>query len=393
MSSFSLKGIEAYNLDGLRVLMREDFNVPMEHGEIRSASRIEAALPSIQAVLNAGVKQLILVSHLGRPTEGVYSAEDSLAPVAVRLSELLQRPVPLVRLGQPLPSDTVVLLENIRCEVGEQDNAPALAQKLAALCDIFVMDAFACAHRAQASTVGVAAFAPQACAGPLLLQEIHALSPIFEHPKRPIMAIIGGSKVSTKIKLIQQLITKVDYLVIGGGMANTFLAAQGYSVGISRIEADWLAPAKEMLADAAKHGCTIVLPEDVVVATKMTADAETRVCGLDEVGVQEGIFDIGPKSIASLSARIREAACILWNGPVGVFELAPFAAGTHALALAIQASPAYKVAGGGDTVSAIEQFGVRSGISYLSTGGGAFLEYLEALTLPAIEALKEKQAV
>jgi len=378
-------------LNNKTVLIREDFNVPMADGKISHSARIDAALPTLRQALAMGAK-VIVMSHLGRPTEGQYDAQFSLKPIAEYLSNALGQPVPLCDIDSlpSLSSSEIVLLENVRFLKGEEKNTPELARKLASLCDIFVMDAFAVAHRAQASTVGVAEYANVVCAGPLLQKELEALKKIFDHPKKPVLAIVGGSKVSTKLQLLTNLLDKVDILVLGGGIANTFLKAQGLAIGDSLFEADLVPTAKELLLKAQRLGKKIWLPEDVVVSDQIDNQAKTTIKLVNEVSAGDKILDIGTRAQISLSDTIKLANTILWNGPIGVFELAPFAEGTKALANAIANSDAFSVAGGGDTLAAIEQFKVTEGISYLSTGGGAFLESLEGITLPAVSILQER---
>lgn len=380
--------MDQLDLQGKRVLIREDFNVPMANGNITHTARIDAALPTIQKALKNGAK-IILMSHLGRPKAGQFTAEYSLQPVADYLSQCLGQKVPLFQLNEKiaLSAGQVALLENVRFLTGEEENDPNLAQKLAALADIFVMDAFAVAHRAQASTVGVAQYAPIACAGPLLHQELAAIHQVLESPQKPILAIVGGSKISTKLNILKHVLSKVDVLVVGGGIANTFLAAKGYPVGDSLYEKDLLPIAQNLMNQAALAHKQIWLPTDVVVGTELSAQAQALIKAANAVLPGEKIFDIGPQSQSQLAQLISQAQTILWNGPVGVFECAPFAPGTHKLAQAIAQSKAFTVAGGGDTLAAIEQFAVSEKISYLSTGGGAFLEALEGKTLPAVAAL------
>ncbi|OGO91963.1 MAG: phosphoglycerate kinase [Coxiella sp. RIFCSPHIGHO2_12_FULL_44_14] len=382
------------DLDDKRVFIREDFNVPIEKGKITSHERIQRAIPTITCALEAGAR-VMLASHLGRPTEGEYDAEYSLAPVAEALTKLLKQPVPLIEHwldGVKVAAGDVVLLENVRFNVGEADNNEALSRKMAALCDIFVMDAFATAHRAQASTAGIARYARMSCAGPLLIEELVALSQAFDSPRRPLVAIVGGSKVSTKIHLLDSLLDKVDQLIVGGGIANTFLAACGYNVGNSLYEADWVKKAAALLARAKTKGVQIPLPTDVVVAKTLNADAPTQIKSVTDVSADEAIFDVGPKTQATYPALFDNAKTIVWNGPVGVFEIENFSHGTEALAKAIANSHAYSLAGGGDTLSALEKFGVNEKISYVSTGGGAFLEYLEGQELPALVVLRERRS-
>ncbi len=380
------------DLRGKRVLIREDLNVPVEDGVITSDARIRAAVPSLRAAADAGAR-VIVMSHLGRPTEGEHSAENSLAPVAVRLGELLGRPVRLERDwldGVECAPGEVVLCENVRFNKGEKKDDEALSRRMAALCDVFVMDAFGTAHRAEASTHGVARFAPVACAGPLLVAELDALSRALAHPKRPLVAIVAGSKVSTKLTVLESLLAKVDKLIVGGGIANTFLAATGAPVGKSLHEPDMLDTARALLAQASGRGAEIPLPTDVVVAEEFSPAAVPVVRAAGEVRPHELILDIGPATAQRFAALLADAGTILWNGPVGVFEFDAFGRGTETLAKAIAASPAFSLAGGGDTLAAIEKYGVEDGISYISTGGGAFLEFVEGKTLPAVAALEAR---
>ena len=377
-----------------RVLIREDLNVPVEDGVISSDARIRAALPSLRAAVGAGAR-VIVMSHLGRPKEGEFSAEDSLAPVAARLGELLGQPVRLQRDwldGVECAPGEVVLCENVRFNKGEKKDDEMLARRMAALCDIFVMDAFGTAHRAEASTHGVARFAPIACAGPLLVAELGALSLALAQPARPLVAIVAGSKVSTKLTVLESLLGKVDKLIVGGGIANTFLAANGIAIGKSLYEPDMLDTARALLAQAVARGAEIPLPTDVVVAEAFSPTAVATVRPVGEVRPDELILDIGPQTAARFAGLLAGAGTILWNGPVGVFEFDPFGGGTETLAKAIAASPAFSLAGGGDTLAAIEKYGVASGISYISTGGGAFLEFVEGKTLPAVAMLESRAA-
>ena len=380
------------NLAAKRVLIREDLNVPLSGGRVANDARIRAALPTLRLALDQQAS-VILVSHLGRPKEGAFDSVYSLAPVAIVLSEALGRPVPLVNgpeeLGAPAPGHCA-MLENIRFHPGETANDEALGRRLAALCDVFVMDAFAAAHRAHASTHAVTRFAPLACAGPLLEAELNSLGRILDEPRTPLVAIVGGAKVSTKLRVLERLRDRVDHLIVGGGIANTFLAAAGHSIGRSLHEAELVPVAAEILAGAAEHGHDIVLATDVVVARECSATAAVRVTRSDAVADDEMILDIGPDTCAQLSRILHRAGTILWNGPVGVFELEPFSAGTRALARAVSESPAFSVAGGGDTLAAIERFDVGRGLSYVSTGGGAFLEFMEGRTLPALAALEAR---
>lgn len=381
--------MENLDLSGKRVMIREDLNVPVADGKVSSDARIRAALPTIQLALQKGAA-VILLSHLGRPEEGVFSAADSLAPVALRLQELLGQPVRLERdwlEGVQAAPGEVVLCENVRFNVGEKSNDPELADKLASLCDVFVMDAFGTAHRAQASTEGVIRKARLACAGPLLHGELEALRKSLLEPERPLLAIVGGSKVSTKLEVLDSLLDKVDELIVGGGIANTFIAASGHEVGKSLFEPDLLPEAQRMIRKAHDQGGSIPIPEDVVVAKAFSADAEAVVRKVDAVRPDEMILDIGPLTAINYSEIIAGAGSIIWNGPVGVFEFPAFQAGTRSVAEAIGRSKAYSIAGGGDTLAAIDQFGVAEDISYISTGGGAFLEFVEGKTLPAVAAL------
>ncbi len=382
------------DLSAKRVLIREDLNVPVSDGAVTSDARIRAALPTIQAALAAKAR-VMLMSHLGRPEEGKYAEEFSLAPVAKRLTQLLGVPVALKRdwlNGVEVAPGEVVLLENVRFNKGEKKNADDLAKKMAALCDIFVMDAFGTAHRAEASTHGVAKYAPVACAGPLLVSELTALETALEKPARPLLAIVGGSKVSTKLTVLETLLGKVDQLVVGGGIANTFLAALGFNVGKSLHEPDMLDICKRLLEQSQKRGITIPMPTDVVVAREFSAKAEADVKPVGAVAANEMILDIGPDSAERIGALIAAAGTIVWNGPVGVFEFDQFGEGTRTLANAIARSKAFSLAGGGDTLAAIEKYGIEDSISYISTGGGAFLEFVEGKKLPAVDILEQRAA-
>lgn len=377
-------------LRGKRVLIREDLNVPIAAGKVTSDARLRAALPTLRMALDAGAAVMVM-SHLGRPAEGAPEPRFSLQPVAERLSQLLARPVRFVSDwldGVDVATGEIVLLENVRFCTGEKVNDDELAQRMAALCDVFVMDAFGTAHRAQASTEGVIHHAPVACAGPLLLAELNALSAALQQTRRPLIAIIGGAKVSSKLGVLRQLVDQVDQLIAGGGIANTLLAAAGKPVGQSLYEAEMLDEARELL-DSGK----IPLPDDVVVASEFKADAEAQIKSIDEVDAKDMILDIGPRTSAAYARLIGAAGTILWNGPVGVFEFPAFASGSQKLAEAIAASAAYSVAGGGDTLAVIDQFDVADGIDYQSTGGGAFLEFVEGKTLPAIAALQARSAI
>ncbi len=378
------------DLAGKRVLVRQDLNVPVADGRVTSDQRITASLPTLRALLDAGAAVMVM-SHLGRPTEGSWSEADSLAPVALRLSELLGRDVPLVREyldGADVAPGQLVLLENCRMNVGEKADDEALAKRYAALCDVFVMDAFGTAHRAQASTHGVIRHAAQAVGGPLLMAELDALAKALHAPARPLLAIVAGSKVSTKLELLSSLVGKVDQLIVGGGIANTFIAAQGHGVGASLHEADLLDTARDIMAKAHARGADIPVPTDVVVAPAFSADAPATVKAVDAIVDGEMVLDIGPDTAARYAEMIAQAGTVLWNGPVGVFEFDAFGKGTETLARAIAASPAFSIAGGGDTLAAVDKYGIAGDISYISTGGGAFLEFLEGKVLPAVAALE-----
>jgi phosphoglycerate kinase len=381
-------------LTGKRVLIREDLNVPIKDGTVTSDARIRAALPTIQAALTAKAHVLVM-SHLGRPEEGGFAEEFSLGPVARRLSQLLGVPVALKRDwldGVSVGAGEVVLLENVRFNKGEKKNADEVARKMAALCDIYVMDAFGTAHRAEASTHGVAKYAPVACAGPLLVSELSALERALEKPARPLLAIVAGSKVSTKLTVLESLLSKVDQLIVGGGITNTFLAALGYNVGKSLHEPEMLDICRRLLEQAQRRGIVIPMPTDVVVATEFSARAEADVKPVGSVAGNEMILDIGPDSAEQMAKLITTAGTVLWNGPVGVFEFEQFGEGTRTLANAIARSKAFSLAGGGDTLAAIEKYGIEDSISYISTGGGAFLEFVEGKTLPAVEILESRAA-
>lgn len=380
------------DLAGKRVLIRQDLNVPIEGGKVTSEQRITASLPTIRLALQKGAAVMV-TSHLGRPKEGQWTAEDSLAPVAERLSAHLGRAVPLVRDwvdGVAVQPGEVVLLENCRMNVGEGKDDAALSAQYAALCDVFVMDAFGTAHRAQASTHGVIRAAKVAAGGPLLMAELDALAKALAHPARPLLAIVAGSKVSTKLELLGSLVDKVDQLIVGGGIANTFIAAAGYPVGKSLVEMDLLDTARAIVEKAKARGASIPLPDDVVVAPAFAADAPATVRAVDAVQDGDMILDIGPKTAARYAELIAKAGTVVWNGPVGVFEFDAFGKGTEALARAIAASKAFSIAGGGDTLAAIDKYGVEADVSYISTGGGAFLEFLEGKTLPAVAALEAR---
>jgi phosphoglycerate kinase len=388
MSYLRMQDLE---LSGNRVLIREDFNVPVADGVVRSDKRIRAALPTIRLAMEAGAA-VILMSHLGRPTEGQFEEKFSLAPVAERLGAHLGTQVRLDRDwldGVEVQPGEVVLCENVRFNPGEKSNDEELAKRMARLCDIFVMDAFGTAHRAQASTEGVGRYAPVACAGPLLSGELDALEKALDDPRRPMLAIVGGSKVSTKLTVLEALLDRTDQLIVGGGIANTFIAAAGHEVGQSLYELDLVPEAQRLIRLAHERGGNIPIPLDVVVAKSFSKDAEAIIRPVNEVRKDELILDIGPLTAAEYAEIIWGAGTVLWNGPVGVFEFENFAAGTRSVAEAIEKSRAFSIAGGGDTLAAIDQFGVADGISYISTGGGAFLEYVEGKTLPAVAMLKE----
>jgi phosphoglycerate kinase len=380
------------DLRGKRVLIREDLNVPVQDGVVTSDARIRASLPTIKHARNAGARVLVM-SHLGRPEEGVYNEEFSLAPVAKRLGELLGVKIRLQKdwLGgvEAAPGE-VVLLENVRFNKGEKKDKEDLAKRMAELCDIYVMDAFGTAHRAEASTHGVARFAKVACAGPLLMNELIALETALEQPKRPLIAIVAGSKVSTKLTVLESLLGRVDKLIVGGGIANTFLLADGYGVGRSLVEAEMVDIARGLLTKSAELKVEIPLPSDVVVAKEFAASAEADVKAVGNVAAEEMILDIGPDTAERFARMLRDAGTIVWNGPVGVFEFDQFGEGTRTLAQAIARSPAFSIAGGGDTLAAIEKYRVEDDISYISTGGGAFLEFLEGKKLPAVAVLEER---
>ena len=382
------------DLSGKRVLIREDLNVPISAGAVTSDARIRAALPTIRLALDQKARVLVM-SHLGRPEEGQFNEEFSLAPVAKRLADLLGVPVALKRDwlgGVDVAPGSVVLLENVRFNKGEKKNSDELAKKMAALCDVYVMDAFGTAHRAEASTHGVAKFAAVACAGPLLVSELTALETALEKPARPLIAIVAGSKVSTKLTVLESLLAKVDGLIVGGGITNTFLAALGFRVGKSLHEPNMLDICKRLLDQAHKRGIEIPMPTDVVVAKEFSAKAEADVKPVGNVADDEMILDIGPDSAEQFGKILASAGTILWNGPVGVFEFEQFGEGTRTLAMAIARSKAFSLAGGGDTLAAIEKYGVEDSISYISTGGGAFLEFVEGKKLPAVEILEKRAA-
>ncbi|MER1967747.1 phosphoglycerate kinase [Castellaniella sp. GW247-6E4] len=381
-------------LAGKRVFIRSDLNVPLDAGRITEDTRVRASVPAIRMALDAGAAVLV-TSHLGRPKEGVLNPEDSLEPVARRLAELLGQPVRLLRdwVGgvQAAPGE-VVLLENCRTNPGEKKNDPELARRMAALCDVYVNDAFGTAHRAEATTEGIARVAPVACAGPLLEAELTALGKALQSPRRPMVAIVGGSKVSTKLSILQSLAERVDQLIVGGGIANTFMLAAGLPIGKSLAEPDQVGQARAVIEAMRARGVEVPIPEDVVVAQSFSADAPATVKDAADVGAEDLILDIGPRTAARLAAQLREAGTIVWNGPVGVFEFEAFAGGTRAIAEAIAASDGFSIAGGGDTLAAIAKFDIADRVGYISTGGGAFLEFLEGKSLPAVAVLQERAA-
>ncbi len=380
------------DLAGKRVLIRQDLNVPLKNGAVSDDTRIRASLPTVKMALDAGARVMIM-SHLGRPTEGEYADEYSLAPVAAYMGELLGKDVNLVQDylgGVELAGGDVAILENVRFNAGEKKNEDALAKQYAALCDVFVMDAFGTAHRAQASTHGVAKFAPTACAGPLLAGELEALGKALDNPARPMVAIVGGSKVSTKLTVLESLSKIVDQLIVGGGIANTFIAAAGHNVGKSLYENDLIDTAKKLTADAQARGGDIPVPSDVVCAKEFAETAAAELKSTADVADDDMIFDIGPESAKELAAILKNAGTIVWNGPVGVFEFDQFGEGTKAISKAIAESPAFSIAGGGDTLAAVSKYDIADKVSYISTGGGAFLEFLEGKKLPAVEILEER---
>ncbi|MGZ8945010.1 MAG: phosphoglycerate kinase [Methylococcaceae bacterium] len=389
----SIKRMVDLDLSGKRVLIRQDLNVPVKNGKVTSDIRIQASVPTIEQALAKGAA-VMLLSHLGRPVEGQYDEASSLKPVAERLSELLGKPVRLEKdwlEGFPISAGEVVLCENVRFNAGEEKNSDALGQKMAALCDVFVMDAFGTAHRAQASTHSVAKFAPIVCAGPLLASELDALGKALETPAKPLVAIVGGSKVSTKLTVLKSLSEKVDQLIVGGGIANTFIAAAGYPVGKSLYEPDLLEEAKRLIAAAKEAGSEIPIPVDVVCAKEFSETAVATVKKVDAVEADDLILDIGPDTAKQYAELLKSAGTIVWNGPVGVFEIEQFGHGTQVLATAIAESQAFSIAGGGDTLAAIDKYGINDQVSYTSTGGGAFLEFLEGKELPAVAILKSRE--
>jgi len=382
------------DLENKRVLIREDLNVPVKDGVVTSDARLRAALPTIKLALEKGAAVMVM-SHLGRPTEGEFNAEFSLQPVVDYLVKALDCPVRLATEylnGVDAQVGEVVVFENVRFNPGEKKNDEALAKKMAALCDVYVMDAFGTAHRAQASTHGVGVYAPIACAGPLLAQELDALAKAMDNPARPLVAIVGGSKVSTKLTVLESLSTIVDQLVVGGGIANTFIAAAGHNVGKSLYEADLLDEAKRLVANAQSRGGDIPVPTDVVVASEFSPTATATLKAVSDVSDTDMIFDIGPDSAEALAKIIEQAGTIVWNGPVGVFEFDQFGKGTERIAMAIAESKAFSIAGGGDTLAAVDKYNIADKVSYISTGGGAFLEFLEGKKLPAVEMLEQRGA-
>jgi len=380
------------DLNQKRVLIRVDLNVPLQNGKITNDARLKAIIPTLKFALNVHAC-VILMSHLGRPEEGVYTEALSLKPIAERLSILMNQPVRFVKdwlEGVEVKPGEIVLCENVRFNIGEKANDLSLSKKMAALCDIFVMDAFATAHRAEASTVGIAQYAPVAAAGLLLSAELTALEKALRDPKHPVVAVVGGAKVSDKCLLLGSLLDKVDTLIVGGGLANTFIAAQGYSVGGSLLEPTFIAEAIALLARAKNKGVQLIVPIDAVVAKTISETAETRISDLTDIATDEKILDVGPKTSQLIDAIIQQAATIVWNGPLGVFELSSFENGTKRVVDAIASSSAFSLAGGGETLAAIEKYGVSEKISYISTGGGAFLEYLEGKTLPVVAMLEAR---
>ncbi len=388
----SIKRMVDLDLAEKRVLIRQDLNVPVKNGKVTSDIRIQASVPTIEKALAAGAAVMVM-SHLGRPVEGQYDDASSLKPVAERLSELLNKPVRLEREwidGITIKTGEIVLCENVRFNNGEEKNSDELGKKMAALCDVFVMDAFGTAHRAQASTHSVAKFAPIACAGPLLASELDALGKALETPARPLVAIVGGSKVSTKLTVLKSLSEKVDQLIVGGGIANTFIAAMGFSVGKSLYEPDLIEEAKQLIAAAKQAGSDIPIPTDVVCAKEFSETATATIKQVADVEADDLILDIGPDTAKHYAEVLQSAGTIVWNGPVGVFEIDQFGNGTKVLSIAIAESPAFSIAGGGDTLAAIDKYGIEDKVSYTSTGGGAFLEFLEGKELPAVSILKSR---
>lgn len=391
MSVIKMTGLD---LAGKRVLIREDLNVPLKNGKVADDTRIRASLPTIELAMKVGARVMVM-SHLGRPEEGVYSEENSMKPVAEHLSGLLGKPVEVVKDyldGVDVAPGEVVVFENVRFNKGEKKNSDELARKYAALCDVFVMDAFGTAHRAEGSTHGVAKFAPVACAGPLLAAELEALAMALKNPKRPLVAIVGGSKVSTKLTVLESLSNVVDQMIVGGGIANTFIAAAGHNVGKSLYEKDLIAEAQRLTEQAKARNAAIPVPTDVVVGKEFSESAAATLKKIDAIADDDMIFDIGPQTSTAFTEILKKAGTIVWNGPVGVFEFDQFGEGTKQLAMAIAESPAFSIAGGGDTLAAIAKYNIADKISYISTGGGAFLEFLEGKKLPAVAILEERAA-
>lgn len=390
----SIQRMVDIDLAGKRVLIRQDLNVPVKNGQVTSDIRIQASIPTLQQALAAGAAVMVL-SHLGRPEEGVYDEASSLKPVAERMAQLLGKPVRLEKdwlTGIDINAGEVVLCENVRFNIGEESNSDDLGKQMAALCDVFVMDAFGTAHRAQASTHSVAKFAPIACAGPLLVSELDALGKALETPAKPLIAIVGGSKVSTKLTVLKSLSEKVDQLIVGGGIANTFIAAAGYSVGKSLYEADLIPEAQALMASAKAVGADIPVPVDVICAKEFSETAVATIKSVADIAEDDMVLDIGPETAKLYAQLLTTAGTIVWNGPVGVFEIEQFSQGTRILAQAIAESPAFSLAGGGDTLAAIDKYAINDKISYTSTGGGAFLEFLEGKELPAVAILTSRSA-
>ena len=390
-----LRSIDDLDVKNKKVLVRVDFNVPVKKGKVTDDTRIRASLPTIQQLLAAGA-QVLLMTHLGRPEEGVYDEKYSLQPVASHLARLLGEDVPLAhnwrRDKTAIPAGRVVMLENVRFEIGEAENADDLARYMASLCDIYVNDAFATAHRAQVSTHGVAKFAPQSCAGPLIMQEVTALTRALANPERPLIAVVGGAKVSTKLTILESLLSVVDQLIVGGGIANTFLAAAGYAIGQSLHEPDLVDVARQLLDKATAQGKAIPLPTDVICGKSFDEATVATIKPVAAIGLDDMIMDVGPDTARAYTGLLRQAKTIVWNGPLGVFEFKQFSQGTRLMAEAIAGSDAFSIAGGGDTLAAIAEFGISDKLSYISTAGGAFLEFLEGKELPAIAILKQKSA-
>ena len=395
MNGKRLRGMDDLNVSQKRVLVRVDFNVPVKNGKVTDDTRIRASLPTIRQLLS-GNARVLLTTHLGRPEEGVYDQKYSLAPVAAHLAELLHEEVPLVRHWRrdktAIPAGRIVMLENVRFEIGETENTDDLARHLASLCDIYVNDAFATAHRAQASTHGVAKFAPQVCAGPLIIREVDALTRALASPERPLVAVVGGAKVSTKLTILESLLRVVDQLIVGGGIANTFLAAAGYAIGQSLHEPDLVAVARQLMDSAKAQGKSIPLPTDVVCGKTFDEATVATVKPVAAIAADDLVMDVGPQTAQAYARLLDKARTIVWNGPLGVFEFAAFSQGTQVLAAAIAGSKAFSIAGGGDTLAAIAKFGISDKLSYISTAGGAFLEFLEGRELPAIAILKERDS-